>query len=195
MIGATGALACMCIGLFARPNAPIATSTAMSSKNIDQKQWLDAYLSELHRSASETPDRVLNTIFFGGGTPSLMDPDTVAAVIDAARALWRPANDMEITLEANPGSVEAGRFAAYRDAGVNRISMGVQALNDEDLRRLGRIHTVAEAKAAFDIARNCFDRVSFDLIYARQHQTLEAWRAELTEARCRWPSTICPSIS
>lgn len=111
-----------------------------------------------------------------------MEPETVAAVIDTARALWRPANDMEITLEANPGSVEAGRFAAYRDAGVNRISMGVQALNDDDLRRLGRIHTVAEARAAFDVARNCFDRVSFDLIYARQHQTLNAWRAELTEA-------------
>ena len=181
MIGATGALACTCIGLFARPNAPIATSTA-TSHVIDQKQWLTAYLSELRRSAIETPDRVLNTIFFGGGTPSLMAPETVAAVIDEARALWRPANDMEITLEANPGSVEAGRFAAYRDAGVNRISMGIQALNDDDLRRLGRIHTVAEARAAFDIARDCFDRVSFDLIYARQHQTPEDWRAELTEA-------------
>lgn len=111
-----------------------------------------------------------------------MDPDTVGAVIDQARALWRPANDMEITLEANPGSVEAGRFAAYRDAGVNRISMGVQALNDEDLRRLGRIHTVAEARSAFDIAQSCFDRVSFDLIYARQHQSREDWRSELTEA-------------
>ena len=124
----------------------------------------------------------MNTIFFGGGTPSLMAPETVAAVIDTARSLWRPANDMEITLEANPGSVEAGRFAAYRDAGVNRVSMGIQALNDEDLRRLGRIHSVAEARAAFDIARSCFDRVSFDLIYARQHQTLSAWRTELTEA-------------
>lgn len=111
-----------------------------------------------------------------------MAPETVAAIIDEARALWHPANDMEITLEANPGSVEAGRFAAYGDAGVNRISMGVQALNDDDLRRLGRIHTVAEARAAFDIAHSCFDRVSFDLIYARQHQTLDTWRAELTEA-------------
>ncbi len=111
-----------------------------------------------------------------------MAPETVATIIDKAGALWRSANDMEITLEANPGSVEAGRFAAYYDAGVNRISMGVQALNDDDLRRLGRIHTVAEARAAFDIARSCFDRVSFDLIYARQHQTLDAWRAELTEA-------------
>ena len=167
---------------FCEAKCPYCDFNSHVSKNIDQKQWLDAYLSELQRSAAETPDRVLNTIFFGGGTPSLMAPETVAAVIDTARALWRPANDMEITLEANPGSVEAGRFAAYRDAGVNRVSMGIQALNDEDLRRLGRIHTVAEARAAFDIARNCFNRVSFDLIYARQHQTLDAWRAELNEA-------------
>ncbi len=167
---------------FCEAKCPYCDFNSHVSRNIDQKQWLGAYLSELRRSVAETPDRVLNTIFFGGGTPSLMDPDTVAAVIDTARALWRSANDMEITLEANPGSVEAGRFAAYRDAGVNRISMGVQALNDDDLRRLGRIHTVAEARAAFDIARTCFNRVSFDLIYARQHQTLQAWRAELTDA-------------
>ncbi len=167
---------------FCEAKCPYCDFNSHVSRNIDQKQWLDAYLNELQRSATETPDRVLNTIFFGGGTPSLMDPDTVAAVVDTARTLWRPANDMEITLEANPGSVEAGRFAAYRDAGVNRISMGVQALNDDDLRRLGRIHSVAEARAAFDIARSCFDRVSFDLIYARQHQTLSDWRAELTEA-------------
>ncbi|WP_170334291.1 radical SAM family heme chaperone HemW [Ruegeria arenilitoris] len=167
---------------FCEAKCPYCDFNSHVSRNIYQKQWLNSYLSELRRSAAETPDRVLNTIFFGGGTPSLMEPDTVAAVIDEARALWRPANDMEITLEANPGSVEAGRFAAYRDAGVNRISMGVQALNDEDLRRLGRIHSVAEARAAFDIARNCFDRVSFDLIYARQHQKLDTWRAELTEA-------------
>ncbi len=167
---------------FCEAKCPYCDFNSHVSRNIDQKQWLDAYLAELRRSASETPDRVLNTIFFGGGTPSLMNPDTVSAVIDEARSLWRPANDMEISLEANPGSVEAGRFAAYHDAGVNRISMGVQALNDEDLRRLGRIHTVSEARAAFDIARACFDRVSYDLIYARQHQTLESWQAELTEA-------------
>lgn len=167
---------------FCEAKCPYCDFNSHVSKNIDQKQWLDAYLVELRRSAAETPNRVLNTIFFGGGTPSLMDPETVAAVIDTARALWHPANDMEITLEANPGSVEAGRFAAYRGAGVNRISMGVQALNDDDLRRLGRIHSVAEARAAYDIARHCFERVSFDLIYARQHQTLDAWRAELTEA-------------
>ncbi|MGI9368508.1 MAG: radical SAM family heme chaperone HemW, partial [Ruegeria sp.] len=167
---------------FCEAKCPYCDFNSHVSKNIDQKQWLTSYLAELDRSAAETPDRVLNTIFFGGGTPSLMAPETVAAMIDGARSLWRPANDMEITLEANPGSVEAGRFAAYRDAGVNRISMGIQALNKEDLRRLGRIHTVEEARAAFDIARNCFDRVSFDLIYARQHQTIEDWRSELNEA-------------
>ncbi len=167
---------------FCEAKCPYCDFNSHVSKNIDQKQWLNIYLDELRRSALDTPDRVLNTIFFGGGTPSLMHPDTVAAIIDEARSLWRPANDMEITLEANPSSVEAGRFAAYRDAGVNRISMGVQALNDDDLRRLGRIHSVAEARAAFDIARACFDRVSFDLIYARQHQTLAAWRAELSDA-------------
>ncbi len=167
---------------FCEAKCPYCDFNSHISRNIDQKQWLTSYLSELRRSASETPDRVLDTIFFGGGTPSLMNPETVSAIIDETRALWRPANDMEITLEANPGSVEAGRFAAYRDAGVNRISMGIQALNNADLRRLGRIHTVEEARAAFDIARKCFDRVSFDLIYARQHQTLEDWRSELNEA-------------
>ncbi len=167
---------------FCEAKCPYCDFNSHVSRNIDQKQWLNSYLNELKRAASETQGRVLNTIFFGGGTPSLMAPDTISAIIEEARALWRPANDMEITLEANPGSVEAGRFAGYRDAGVNRISMGVQALNDDDLRRLGRIHTVAEARAAFDIARSCFDRVSFDLIYARQHQSLDAWRAELAEA-------------
>lgn len=141
-----------------------------------------AYLSELQRTATDTPNRVLNSIFFGGGTPSLMHPDTVAAIIEAARGHWTFANDIEITLEANPGSVEATRFAGYRDGGVNRVSMGIQAMNDADLRRLGRIHTVDEAFAAFDIARTCFDRVSFDLIYARQNQTLADWRNELKQA-------------
>ncbi len=167
---------------FCEAKCPYCDFNSHVSRNINQKQWLTSYLSELKRSASETPDRVLNTIFFGGGTPSLMNPETVSAIIDETRALWHPANDMEITLEANPGSVEAGRFAAYRDAGVNRISMGIQALNNADLRRLGRIHTVEEARTAFDIARKCFDRVSFDLIYARQHQALEDWRSELNEA-------------
>ncbi|SPJ27022.1 radical SAM family heme chaperone HemW [Falsiruegeria mediterranea] len=167
---------------FCEAKCPYCDFNSHVSRQIDQSAWVDAYLLELERYAVQTPGRVLNTIFFGGGTPSLMAPETVDAVIQAARGHWHAANDMEITLEANPGSVEAGRFAGYRDAGVNRISMGIQALNDEDLRRLGRIHTVAEAQKAFDVARNCFDRVSFDLIYARQHQSLSEWRAELKQA-------------
>jgi len=149
---------------------------------IDQRAWLDAYRREIARVASETQGRVLRSIFFGGGTPSLMEPEVVSGVIDAARAGWGFANDIEITLEANPGSVERGRFRGYADAGVNRLSMGVQALNDTDLRRLGRLHNAAEARAAFDVARACFDRVSFDLIYARQDQSRAAWAAELREA-------------
>lgn len=121
-------------------------------------------------------------MFFGGGTPSLMDPDLVHAVLDKIRATWPISNSFEVTLEANPTSVEAGRFAGYRDAGVNRISMGIQALNDADLKRLGRMHSVAEARTAFDTARSLFQRVSFDLIYARQHQCLPDWTAELREA-------------
>ena len=150
--------------------------------SIDQRAWLSAYKAEIARIAAETPGRVLRSIFFGGGTPSLMAPEVVEGVIGAARAGWGFANDIEITLEANPGSVERDRFAAYADAGVGRLSMGVQALNDADLRRLGRLHSVAEARAAFDVARACFGRVSFDLIYARQDQTREAWARELREA-------------
>ena len=149
---------------------------------IDQPRWLSAFRAEIARLAAEVPGRVLGSIFFGGGTPSLMAPETVAGVIEAARAAWPLANDVEITLEANPTSVEAGRFRGYADAGVNRLSMGVQALNDADLRRLGRMHSAAEARAAFDIARNAFGRVSFDLIYARQQQDAASWRRELTEA-------------
>ena len=167
---------------FCAAKCPYCDFNSHVAQRIDHAAWSRAYLTELERVAADTSGRVLNTIYFGGGTPSLMTPDTVAEVIAAARRLWIPANDLEITLEANPGSVEAGRFAGYRDAGVNRISMGIQALNDTDLRRLGRVHTLAEARAAFDVARQAFDRVSFDLIYARQDQTLTQWRAELREA-------------
>lgn len=152
------------------------------SRNIDQAAWKVAYLSELRRYAAETKGRTVTSVFFGGGTPSLMNPDTVADVIAEIKKLWPTANDFEITLEANPSSVEAGRFVAYRDGGISRISMGIQALNDNDLKRLGRIHTASEALAAFDIARNTFERVSFDLIYARQNQTLQEWEAELKQA-------------
>ncbi|NQY61066.1 radical SAM family heme chaperone HemW [Cognatishimia sp.] len=167
---------------FCQAKCPYCNFNSHVSAQIDQARWCKALLAELDRVGAETQGRVLNSIFFGGGTPSLMDPDLVAALIERAAQLWPQANDMEITLEANPTSVEAGRFAAYRAGGVNRVSMGIQALNDEDLRRLGRLHSVAEARAAFDVARTHFDRVSFDLIYARQDQTLEAWEAELREA-------------
>ncbi|KIC10256.1 coproporphyrinogen III oxidase [Leisingera sp. ANG-M1] len=167
---------------FCQAKCPYCDFNSHVSAKIDQNLWVRAYLAELDRLSEQLSGRVLNSIFFGGGTPSLMLPETVSAIIERAREIWPFANDIEISLEANPGSVEAGRFTGYRDAGLNRVSMGIQALNDEDLRRLGRIHSVSEAKAAFDIARNCFDRVSFDLIYARQGQSLEAWQAELREA-------------
>lgn len=167
---------------FCQSKCPYCDFNSHVASTIDQRRWRDAYVQEIRRAGNETSGRVLQTVFFGGGTPSLMEPEIVGDILDTVRATWPMVNDPEITLEANPGSVEAGRFRAYRQAGVNRVSMGVQALNDNDLRRLGRLHSVADARAAFDIARDCFDRVSFDLIYARQDQTLDKWRAELTEA-------------
>lgn len=167
---------------FCEAKCPYCDFNSHVSKNINQKQWLNSYLSELDRTAALTNGRVLNSIFFGGGTPSLMAPETVAAILDHVKTLWPQANDLETTLEANPSSVEAGRFKGFHQAGVNRVSMGIQALNDTDLRKLGRIHSVQEAMTAFDIARKEFDRVSFDLIYARQDQTLDNWKSELKQA-------------
>jgi putative oxygen-independent coproporphyrinogen III oxidase len=167
---------------FCEAKCPYCDFNSHVSRKIDQRAWRDAYLMELERGAAETRGRVLNAVFFGGGTPSLMDPEIVADIIATIYRLWPVANDLEITLEANPGSVEAGRFKGFRDAGVNRVSMGIQALNDADLKKLGRIHDTAEALAAFDIARSSFDRVSFDLIYGRQNQTLPDWEAELEQA-------------
>lgn len=167
---------------FCASKCPYCDFNSHVATEIDQDRWAQAYLSEIGRVSAETSGRVLNTVFFGGGTPSLMDPDLVAAILERIRASWPTANDIEITLEANPGSVEAGRFRAYAEAGVNRVSMGIQALNDADLKRLGRLHSVAEARAAFDVARRAFARVSFDLIYARQEQDLAGWKAELQEA-------------
>lgn len=167
---------------FCQSKCPYCDFNSHVAASIDQNRWKAAYLAEIDRAGAETPGRVLSTIYFGGGTPSLMDPELVHAILDRVRATWPMANDPEITLEANPGSIEAGRFRGYRQAGVNRISMGAQALTDADLRALGRLHTAAEARAAFDIARATFDRVSFDLIYARQRQSLADWKRELTEA-------------
>ncbi len=149
---------------------------------VDQAAWRRALLTELAHFAARTPDKILTSIFFGGGTPSLMDPATAAAIIEAARASWRTANDLEITLEANPGTVDTDRFTAIRAAGVSRLSMGVQALKDADLKFLGRRHGVEEARRAWRTAAKIFPRVSFDLIYARPGQEPAAWRRELGEA-------------
>jgi oxygen-independent coproporphyrinogen-3 oxidase len=149
---------------------------------VDQGDFVAAYLSELKYFASLAPGRIVSSIFFGGGTPSLMAPETVGAILDRIAGLWTVAPDAEITLEANPTSVEAGRFAGYRAAGVNRVSLGVQSLDDASLKSLGRMHTSDEALAALAIAKRNFARVSFDLIYARQGQTLAAWRDELATA-------------
>ncbi len=148
----------------------------------DETRLLGAYLTELRETRRLTGPQRVHSIFFGGGTPSLMQPQTVAALIDEVARLWTMEPDAEITLEANPGSVEADRFKGYRAAGVNRVSVGVQSLIDADLKALGRIHSVAEARRAVDIAQATFERTSFDLIYARQHQTLQSWEAELREA-------------
>jgi len=166
---------------FCQAKCPYCDFNSHVSAEIDQNRWKRAYLAEIDRVGAEMQGRVLNTIYFGGGTPSLMAPDTVSAIIEAVRQRWPMANDAEITLEANPNSAEAGRFRAYRDAGVNRVSLGVQALNDPDPKALGRLHSVAEARQAVEMAQSIFDRVSFDLIYARQDQSLADWRAELSE--------------
>jgi len=152
------------------------------SATIDEERYVAAFRAEIRHRAEIAPGREVRSIFFGGGTPSLMRPQTVQAVIDAVAEAWSVAPDAEITLEANPTSVEAGRFRGYRAAGVNRLSIGVQALNDADLKFLGRRHSVAEALAALKVAASMFSRHSFDLIYARPGQSLEAWRAELAQA-------------
>ncbi|MBC2778246.1 radical SAM family heme chaperone HemW [Parasphingopyxis marina] len=150
--------------------------------NVDQNLWRDALLADLAYEASLLPDARLISIFFGGGTPSLMPPETVAALIEAAGQHWRMDDAVEITLEANPSSVEAARFGDLARAGVNRVSLGLQSLDDEALRFLGRAHDVAESLAALKTAQQAFTRVSFDLIYALPGQTEAAWSAELKSA-------------
>ncbi len=151
-------------------------------KGWDEARFLAAYKREIDWVAERIGARMVTSIFFGGGTPSLMQAGTVAAIIEHIGKRWGIAPQAEITLEANPGSVEANRFRGFRDAGVNRVSIGVQSLRDEELRKLGRIHSVDEAKAALEIARATFERFSFDLIYARPGQSADDWRTELSEA-------------
>lgn len=167
---------------FCKAKCPYCDFNSHVSGRTDQARWRAAFRRALAIEAEATQGRRLDSIFFGGGTPSLMEPETVAAVLEEARRLWPLAPDLEVTLEANPTSVEAGRFRAYAEAGVDRLSMGVQALDDADLKALGRQHGAQEARKAFEIARAAFGRVSFDLIYARQNQTLASWRKELAEA-------------
>lgn len=150
--------------------------------DVDQARWRAALLRDLDHWSALAPGRRVTSLFFGGGTPSLMDPDTVAAVIDRAAERWSFGNDTEITLEANPTSVEAGRLTDFRAAGVNRVSLGVQALDDRALLLLGRHHSAREAIDAIELADRLFDRFSFDLIYARPGQTIAAWRKELARA-------------
>ena len=146
----------------------------------DQARYIAAFRREIAHRAALAPGRIVSSIFFGGGTPSLMEGRTVGAILDAIAEYWTVAPDCEVSLEANPTSVEAGRFADFRAAGVNRVSLGVQALNDADLKRLGRMHSAQEALDAVAIARRYFERYSFDLIYARSvDQTPALWRAEL----------------
>jgi putative oxygen-independent coproporphyrinogen III oxidase len=167
---------------FCQAKCPYCDFNSHVSKHIDQEAWRTAYLSEIERVYELTPNRVLGTIFFGGGTPSLISPKTVNDIIKKIKSLWKTANNFEITLEANPTSVEGSLFCDYRSAGVNRISLGIQALDDLALKKLGRLHTVTEAKAALEIACSIFERVNFDLIYARQDQSLKDWEKELLSA-------------
>ena len=148
----------------------------------DQKRYAAAFAQELATMRKRTGPRTVKSVFIGGGTPSLMDPSTVGALLGAVASLWTVPKDIEITLEANPSSVEADRFKGYRAAGVNRVSMGVQSLDDEQLKFLGRLHNVEEALKAIGLAREIFPRMSFDLIYARPNQTAESWAKELNRA-------------
>ncbi|HLN24238.1 MAG TPA: radical SAM family heme chaperone HemW [Patescibacteria group bacterium] len=167
---------------FCLSKCPYCDFNSHVAASIDQAAWRRALLAELDHFAIETAGRRVTSIFFGGGTPSLMDPATTQALLERIAARWPLAEGVEITLEANPGTIDAQRFRDFRAAGVNRLSMGLQALNDTDLRFLGRRHDVAGALNAVELARGIFPRISFDLIYARPSQTVAGWEAELRQA-------------
>lgn len=175
---------------FCKAKCPYCDFNSHVRATIDQSDWQKAYLSEIDRTADELGPRAVRSVFFGGGTPSLMEPALVSAILDRIATRWSMSNDVEITLEANPTSVEATRFTGYKAAGVNRLSIGIQALSDTDLRLLGRQHSAAEALKALQLARSIFDRVSCDLIYARQNQTLPAWEAELGQILSHGPDHL-----
>ncbi|MEM9469762.1 MAG: radical SAM family heme chaperone HemW [Pseudomonadota bacterium] len=167
---------------FCQSKCPYCDFNSHVSDTIDQAQWREAYSKEIAYTASLTKGRKVTSIFFGGGTPSLMEPETVHFILNDIAKYWQVAEDCEITLEANPTSIEAHKFKDFKAAGVNRVSIGVQALNDYDLKFLERQHNADEALNALKIADQIFDRFSFDLIYARPEQSVEAWQKELKEA-------------
>lgn len=167
---------------FCLSKCPYCDFNSHVADSIDQTAWRRALLAELDHFAAEIPGRRVTSIFFGGGTPSLMEPATTAALLDRIANHWHLADDVEITLEANPGTIDAARFRDFHAAGINRLSMGLQALDDASLRFLGRRHDLAGAVHAVDLARDIFPRISFDLIYARPDQTPEAWDRELQRA-------------
>lgn len=167
---------------FCKAKCPYCDFNVHIRESIDQSVWCDAYLKALEYYANILPDKQVVSVFFGGGTPSLMDASTIEAILNHIQKLWRISNYFEVTLEANPTSVELEKFKDFRLAGVNRVSLGVQSLKDSDLAFLGRKHTVQEARKAIAIAGEVFDRYSFDLIYARPDQSLKAWEDELLEA-------------
>ena len=160
---------------FCQAKCPYCDFNSHVRSTINQDDWTKSYVSSLKYWAKQIPESQISSIFFGGGTPSLMSAATVSEILETIFILWTCESTIEITLEANPTSVEVQKFKEFRKAGINRLSMGVQALNDRDLKRLGRLHTASEAKTAFNIAASTFNRVSFDLIYGRQHQTLKDW--------------------
>ena len=182
MTAATRDLAIYIHWPFCLSKCPYCDFNSHVSETVDHRHWRDALLAELSHYAAQLPDRNIVSIFFGGGTPSLMEPATSGALIDAIGLHWSLADDVEITLEANPTSVEAGRFNDFRSAGIKRLSIGVQALNDEALSFLGRGHDRTQAVNAVELAASIFPRTSFDLIYARPDQTVTAWEKELSEA-------------
>jgi len=167
---------------FCKAKCPYCDFNSHVRERIEEDDWCRSYLKELAHFAAMVPGRNVTSIFFGGGTPSLMNPKTAETVIDAVARHWHVANDIEITLEANPTSVEAGKLRDFRAAGINRVSLGIQALDDKDLKFLGRQHNQTEALAALDLAANTFDRFTFDLIYARPGQSPASWGQELDRA-------------
>ncbi|MBT4777403.1 MAG: coproporphyrinogen III oxidase [Rhodobacteraceae bacterium] len=167
---------------FCQSKCPYCDFNSHVSSNIDHDAWTKAYLSEISKNHRHSSEKILNTVFFGGGTPSLMPSKTIEAIINHILALWKTSNQLEITLEANPTSIDVSRFKEYKSAGVNRVSIGVQSLDDMSLKYLGRLHTGKDAITAVQTAQSIFDRVSFDLIYARQNQTIKDWEKELLSA-------------